>query len=242
MSGSAAGGVSRLVAKPSVSGPSRAAVEPDATERFAAALIPVPQRGTGLSVRELRSDEDVRASPEALLPARAPDTLPMDFEEVYRTFFGQVCGWIRALGGPEDERDDLVQDVFLVVHRRLADFDGKNTPGWLFQIARRRVRDFRRRHWFRLLLSSSPVDDSLTSSANDPEAELDATQQQAILSRLLTKLPEAQRAAFVLFEIDGYSGEEIARLHGVPVSTVWARIHKARAKLAANVSRLRRRP
>jgi RNA polymerase sigma-70 factor (ECF subfamily) len=169
-----------------------------------------------------------------------PPALPMDFAEVYRTFFDHVCRWTRALGGPEAERDDLVQDVFLIVHRRLPDFDGKNVAGWLYQITRHRVRDFRRLQWFRLLLSSSPADESLTSATQGPETELASKQQEALLSGLLSKLPQAQRAAFVLFEIDGYSGEEIARLEGIPINTVWARIHKARTKLSAHIVRLRK--
>jgi RNA polymerase sigma-70 factor, ECF subfamily len=164
----------------------------------------------------------------------------MDFEDVYQRFFDHVYRWTRALGGPDAEREDLVQDVFLIVHRRIPDFDGKNVAGWLYQITRRRVRDFRRLHWVRLLLNSSPPDESLASSAGTPEAELEAKQHDAILLRLLSKLPEAQRAAFVLFEIDGYSGEEIARLQDVPINTVWARVKKARAKLAASITRLNR--
>jgi RNA polymerase sigma-70 factor (ECF subfamily) len=62
-------------------------------------------------------------------------------------------------------------------------------------------------------------------------------EEEMILTRLLAKLPEAQRAAFVLFEIEGYSGEEIARLQGVPINTVWARVHKAREKLAFSLGR-----
>lgn len=188
--------------------------------------------------------EDV--APRADAPASAarlkPDALP--FEEVYRTFFGHVCRWVRALGGPEAERDDLVQDVFLIVHRRLPDFDGKNIHGWLYQITRHRVRDFRRLRWFRVFLHSSAVDDSLAGSfvgSRSPESALGNKEHAAILQQLLSKLPEAQRAAFVLFEIDGYSGEEIARLEGVPLNTVWARIHKARAKLTASIARLQKK-
>ncbi len=181
-----------------------------------------------------------KRSTDSLPEIETLSTLPLDFGEVYRTFFDHVCRWTRALGGPEAERDDLVQDVFLIVHRRLPDFDGKNVAGWLYQITRHRVRDFRRLQWFRLFLSSSPADDSLASFARGPETELDGKQQEAILSSLLSKLPQAQQAAFVLFEVDGYSGEEIARLQGVPVNTVWARIHKARSKLAASVTRLRK--
>jgi RNA polymerase sigma-70 factor (ECF subfamily) len=165
--------------------------------------------------------------------------LPERFDRIYRDFFDDVGRWIRALGGPEAEREDLLQDVFLIVHRRLPEFDGQNLPGWLFQITRRRVRDFRRLRWFRLFLGNSPVEDSIASPLVGPDALLGNKQTAEILARLLSTLPEHQRVAFVLFEIEGYSGEEIARIQRVPVNTVWARIHKARAKLAARATRRR---
>ncbi|MDP9036146.1 MAG: RNA polymerase sigma factor [Myxococcota bacterium] len=149
--------------------------------------------------------------------------------------------WIRAFGGPEADREDLVQDVFLVVHRRLPDFDGQNLPGWLYRITRRRVRDFRSLRWFRVSFSRSQLDDTFASRGIDPEAALGNKQSEAILTRLLERLPASQRAAFVLFEIEGYSGEEIANLQQVPINTVWARIHTARKKLVLHVSRLGRR-
>jgi RNA polymerase sigma factor (sigma-70 family) len=71
-------------------------------------------------------------------------------------------------------------------------------------------------------------------------AALNRKEGERVLERLLAKLPESQRATFVLFEIEGYSGEEIARFQGVAVNTVWARIHKARAKLAAELERMKR--
>jgi RNA polymerase sigma-70 factor, ECF subfamily len=163
------------------------------------------------------------------------------FDGVYRAFFDDVSRWVRALGGPDAEREDLVQDVFLIVHRRLGDFDGNNVRGWLYRITRNRVRDFRRLRWFRLLLGSVRVDDAAAASASDsPDAALCNREKQRLLAQLLSKLSEVERVAFVLFEIEGCSGEEIARLQNVPVNTVWARIHKARAKLAARAARLRR--
>jgi RNA polymerase sigma-70 factor (ECF subfamily) len=162
------------------------------------------------------------------------------FEDVYERYFDEVSRWIRALGGPEDEREDLTQDVFLVVHRRLADFDGENLPGWLYQIARRRVRDCRLR-WFRLSLGNPLGDDTVVVATGvDPEAALRTKESEAILSRILSRLPDTQRAAFVLFEIEEYSGDEIARIQSVPINTVWARIHTARQKLVAQLARLDR--
>src|SRR6478736_5757593 len=82
----------------------------------------------------------------------APPGPPLEFRAIYERWFAEVSRWIRAMGGPEAEREDLVQDVFVVVHRRLPDFDGQNLAGWLYQITRRRVRDFRHLAWFKRLL------------------------------------------------------------------------------------------
>ena len=176
-------------------------------------------------------------SPAPLLGARPAPSHAVEFEAIYHRFFDEVRRWIRALGGPDADRDDLAQDVFLIVHRCLPAFDGENLPGWLYQITRRRVRDFRQLRWFRLFLTGARADDSLVSPTETPESALRNREDEQTLTRLLSKLPEAQRAAFVLFEIEGYSGEEIARLQSVPINTVWARVHKAREKLALAIGR-----
>ena len=171
----------------------------------------------------------------AVAPASAA---PLEFRAIYERWFADVSRWIRAMGGPQAEREDLVQDVFLVVHRRLPDFDGQNVAGWLYQIARHRVRDFRRLLWVRhLLLGGVPLSESLSKGGASPADSLETNEKRATLERLLLKLNESERAALVLFEIDGYSGEEIAELQGVPVNTVWARIHKARKKLKASLAK-----
>lgn len=137
------------------------------------------------------------------------------------------------MGGPQADREDLAQDVFLVVHRRLPDFDGNNLAGWLYQIARHRVRDFRRLGWVRHVLFRSEPHLGLVAKDRGPSPaeSLETREKRATLERLLTKLNESERAALVLFEVEGYSGERIAEIQGVPLNTVWARIHKARLKL-----------
>jgi RNA polymerase sigma-70 factor, ECF subfamily len=168
----------------------------------------------------------------------APPAPPLEFRAIYERWFGEVSRWIRAMGGPEAEREDLVQDVFLVVHRRLPDFDGQNVAGWLYQIARHRVRDFRRLLWVKhLLFGSVPLSESLSKGGASPADSLETNEKRALLEQLLGKLNESERAALVLFEIDGFSGEEIAEIQGVPVNTVWARIHKARKKLKASLAK-----
>ena len=192
-----------------------------------------------LLLNELRAD---------LAPVKIPSPeggAPSDvsFEGLYERWFEDVSRWVRALGAGEADRDDLVQEIFLVVHRRLSDFDGQNVAGWLYQIARRKVRDHRRLLWVKHLFgnSSLPLVDAMLTTKQSALDELETKQKRELLSHLLEKLNEDQRAAFVLFEIEGSSGEEIAALTGVPINTVWARIHKARKKLQEQAMRFEKR-
>jgi RNA polymerase sigma-70 factor (ECF subfamily) len=169
-------------------------------------------------------------------------SFPTTFEAIYQRYFGAVCTWIRALGGPDADRDDVAQEVFLVVRRRLPDFDGANLPGWLYRITQRQVRDLRRRAWWKHVFTWRRVDetDTLPHLHASPAAALERKEDQRMLYDLLDKLPEARRATFVLFEIEGLSGEEIARLQGIPLNTVWTRLYHARREFFALAARQHR--
>jgi RNA polymerase sigma-70 factor (ECF subfamily) len=183
--------------------------------------------------------QKVRESGRPGAPGEAEAAGP-EFEKVYDAWFDRVASWVAAMGGPPGDRDDLVQDVFLVVLRRLPSFDGENMAAWLYQITRHRVRDFRRLAWFKRLLFR---DHSSLEALGGMETSTDAVDlhdQRRRLDHLLDALGEEQRAAFVLFEIEGLSGEEIASMQGVPVNTVWARIHTARKKLGERLTKLDR--
>ena len=152
------------------------------------------------------------------------------FESIYNEWFAEVCCWIRALGGPDADRDDIAQEVFLVVRRRLDSFDGANLAGWLYRITQRQVRDFRRRTWIKHIFTRGRMDepDTLPHTNQNPAAALERKENQRVLYTLLGKIREARRSAFILFEIEGFSGEEIAQIQGIPLNTVWTRLHHAR--------------
>jgi RNA polymerase sigma-70 factor (ECF subfamily) len=157
------------------------------------------------------------------------------FREIYDAWFDDVSRWIRALGGLEADRDDIVQEVFLVVRRRLKDFDGGNLAGWLYRITSRQVRDFRRRAWVKHIFNRRRAHepDDLPHAGAGPAAALERKEEQRVLQMLLMKMAEARRTAFVLFEIEGLSGEEIARIQEIPLNTVWTRLHHARREFFA---------
>src|SRR5262245_27379253 len=157
-----------------------------------------------------------------------------DFRSVYDAWVTDVARWIRALGGPPADQDDMLQEVFVVVHRRLSDFDGRNIAGWLYQITAHQVRDFRRRLWFKHIFRfSRPLTEEMAAPGPTPVMTLEVREKREALDRLLSKLSEAQRATFVLFEIEGYTAEEIVQMQGVSINTVRARILRARKKLTA---------
>jgi RNA polymerase sigma-70 factor, ECF subfamily len=155
-----------------------------------------------------------------------------DFNAVYAAWFGDVARWIRAMGAPASDHDDLVQEVFVVVYRRLHDFDGRNLAGWLYRITAHQVRDFRRLRWIKNVFKRSiPLSHRMASPGPTPVMALETRERRAELEELLGKLSEPLRTTFVLFEIDGYTGEEIAAAHRVSINTVRARIHRARKQL-----------
>lgn len=166
------------------------------------------------------------------------------FEEIYADWFHEISRWCRALGGLQADLDDLTQDVFLVVRRKLVDFDGAHLRAWLYRITRRTVRDYRRRAWFRRFLNRDEptpdeVEHSLQLESDDPSVAFERREAARTLGKLLDRLSEKRRATFILFEIEGYSGEEIASLEGIPLNTVWTRLHHARRDFFALVAKER---
>ncbi len=164
------------------------------------------------------------------------------FLTLYDAWCESVIRWIRALGGPEADRDDIAQEVFLVASRRLHAFDGCNPAAWLYRITQRQVRDFRRRTWIRRIFTRDHTDavEALPDDGSSPARPLERKENQLVLNALLSKMNVDRRAAFVLFEIDGLTGEEIAKIQGVAVNTVWKRLHVARKEFLVLVARHQR--
>ena len=161
--------------------------------------------------------------------ARRDDT-EATFRDIYERWFEDVVKWLYALGMPSSDTEDLAQEIFLVVRRKLNRFDGGNLAGWLYRIAQLTVRDHRRRNWFKnLTLRRRNVDlAKLAVGTPGPEVRYADAENRRRLQALVARMSEKLRTTFVLFEIEGYSGEEIARIQDIPLGTVWTRLHLAR--------------
>ena len=164
---------------------------------------------------------------------RTPDATEgraLAFRDVYESWFNDVVKWLYALGAPAADTEDLAQEIFLVVRRRLAQFDGGNLAGWLYRISQLTVRDYRRRSWFKnLVLRREQIDLSeVPGAVAGPDRRYEHAESRRLLQSVIARMSEKRRSTFVLFEIEGYSGEEIARIQDIPIATVWTRLHHAR--------------
>lgn len=189
-----------------------------------------------LPLSNAESDNSPLDNPDGELSSKGT---PGSFAGVYELWFDEVSKWVRAMGGPAADRDDLVQDIFIIVHRRLSEFQGENLAGWLYQITRRKVRDFRRRSWVRKLVfmdRESAFESELADG--NPLVSLETREKRNLLMSILEGLNDNERVAILLFEVEGYSGQKIAELQSVPINTVWTRIHKARQKLKTRLHSL----
>ncbi|MEZ4472641.1 MAG: sigma-70 family RNA polymerase sigma factor [bacterium] len=157
---------------------------------------------------------------------------------IYDTGFAHVWRTLRRLGVEERDLEDAAHEVFVVVHRRLGDYDpGRPLRPWLSGIAWRVAADERRRarhHRERL-----GVEDTAPCPAPGPEQALAAGQARALVHRALQALDLDRRVVFVMAELDGATAPEIADALGVPVNTVYSRLRVARQRFADAVRRLR---
>jgi RNA polymerase sigma-70 factor (ECF subfamily) len=166
-----------------------------------------------------------------------PFLSPREFEALYSTYFHHVTRWARAFGCPQADIDDVAQETFLVARRRLDQFQGGNAAGWLYRIAQNVTRAHRRRAWLRRLLQGAHERGATQARPATPIEALEQRDARRQMQDLLSQMSERRRTAFFLFEIEGYSGEEIAQLEGVALNTVYTRLHHARRDFMALLAR-----
>lgn len=164
------------------------------------------------------------------------------FEDLYEQHFEFVWRTLRRLGVPAADLADVAQEVFLVVHRRLGDFEERSkVTTWLFRIAAHAARGRRRRAHVRREVSNEDAVSDVVDPSDDPSVALEQSDARALLQRVLCGLAPEQREVFVAFELEGMSGQAIAAALGVPLGTVYSRLRLGRERFHQSVARLRAR-
>lgn len=161
---------------------------------------------------------------------RLPLAKPMDLPTLYETQFDFVWRSLRRLGVPSADVADAIQEVFLTVHRKLGEFEGRcKVSTWLFQIAYGVARTRKRKAHVRREVLDGTEFDELPETRRSPEDALCYQQDIELLDRVLDSLSLEQRAVFVLFEIEEFNCEEIAQMLEIPLGTVYSRLRLGRA-------------
>jgi RNA polymerase sigma-70 factor (ECF subfamily) len=180
-------------------------------------------------------------------PTTSAAAAPLVFERVYDEHVDAVWRSVRRLGVPELSADDVVQGIFLVVHRRLRDFEQRSSlRTWIFSIMIRAVAEHRRTlrrkspHW---LQGGEPADlehlpDAQGRTPYDAMVEAEAART---IEELLETLDHDKRAVFVLAELEQLTANEIAEATGMTPAQVYSRLRAARNDFERAAARLRQR-
>jgi RNA polymerase sigma-70 factor, ECF subfamily len=160
------------------------------------------------------------------------------FEEIYDRYFDFVWRSLRRLGVPSATIDDAVQETFLVVHRRLVEFEGRSTlKTWVFAIALRVAQRVRRTQARRRTDELTPELEA--KDTRTPQDEALRQERIRVVYSILDRLQPEKREVFVMAELEQFTAPEIADITGVPLNTIYARLRTARREFEASLERLR---
>ena len=135
--------------------------------------------------------------------------------------------------------DDIVQDVFLVAHRRGGYSPGPARPTtWLAEIAVRTAMSHRRTSKRTSLLPEAETADRLAATEAGPDARAQSREALGLAWKALEHLDLERRSVFVLYELEGESCDAIAAAMGIPTGTVYSRLHNARKEFLQAYQRL----
>jgi len=173
-----------------------------------------------------------RSAPDAGEPAAASRSGTPTFEAVYAEHAATVARWAARLGGPSADVEDITQEVFVVVNRRLNEFRGQSRMStWLFGITAKVAANERRRRklrqwWLRLMPSAG---EDAPAAGDGSLAQLEKRERRVLFHRALDQLSERHRRALVLFELEELSVDEVAAHMGLRPGNVRVLLHRARA-------------
>jgi RNA polymerase sigma-70 factor (ECF subfamily) len=182
---------------------------------------------------------------ESVAPTQ-PMAVPV-FAEVYESYFPFVWRSARRLGMPDAALEDVTQEIFLVVYRRLPTFEGRSSlKTWLFAITalvvRAQRRELLRKHPHTVRAEAEgDVNAVGTQDETGPHAELAKREAARVVSAFLESLDDEKREVFILADLEQMTAPDIAAALGVNVNTVYSRLRLARQALTAAIARHRAR-
>jgi RNA polymerase sigma-70 factor (ECF subfamily) len=165
-------------------------------------------------------------------------TAPCDTAQLFRDYAGDVGRWAARLSGSPSDTDDIVQEVFLTVHRQLpAAEELLSPPAWLLQITRNVVRHVWRTRSRTARRVEALARDGLVAPVPDPHAALERRQAAAQLESALAALDDRYRHVYWLSEIQELPPATVGALTGLSPEALRVRRFRARRQLARHLER-----
>lgn len=167
------------------------------------------------------------AIPQSATPSKTDWS--KEFRVLYEAHGSNINRFLMRLGVKPNQLEDARQEVFLEAYRYLPQFRGEcSLKTWLYRICISEARRTRKRESLRGLVLA--VFGQHATSEGSTRGELTSEQSARLVERALAKLTRAEREVFVLYELEGMAGTEIATVLGIPEASVWRRLHYARER------------
>jgi RNA polymerase sigma-70 factor (ECF subfamily) len=177
------------------------------------------------------------------VPSEGPTATP-SFRSVYENYFDFVWSCARRLGVSADAIDDVVQEIFIVVHGRLNTLERPaSLRSWIYSVVRRTVSTYHRGRHVRTAREATvaTVEDSASPMQPSPLDLAVLSDELKLLWRLLLELDAPKREVLILAEIEEMTAPEIAEAVGIPLNTAYSRLRIARQEFNELVARSRAR-
>lgn len=184
----------------------------------------------------------VSTSPSSALATQPAAHVPLSFRALYEQQFSFTWRSLRHLGVAEAQLEDAAQELWVVVHRRYTEFEGRSDiKTWLFGIAINLVRNLRRseqRRGQQVPLGA----EELQARYGDPALEREGREAWALVQRFVERLDETRRTVFVACLLEGMSAAETAAAAELDLATVYNRVRALRRSFALWAEQERREP
>ena len=155
------------------------------------------------------------------------------FEALYRQHAARLYTLACRMAGSAEDGEDLLQEIFLQVYRKLGSFKGDSAVGtWLYRLALNHCLDYVRSRQAKMSKLTETLD---ADTSFEPTARRETPIARLDLERAIELLPEGCREAFVLHDVEGFDHKEVGKLLGIAEGTSKSQVFKARMKLRASL-------
>lgn len=178
--------------------------------------------------------------PDQDLVSRAKDGDTRAFDALILKYGDKLFGLVYSMTSHKEDTHDLLQEIFAKAYQSLPKFQGKSTfYTWIYQIATNRTLNFLKKRKKRVTSSINELEEAIqqdpalidtTSNAN-PERQSNINELQIKLNEAIMKLSEPHRMVVTLFDVQGMSHAEIAKILNASVGTIRSRLHYAHLQL-----------